>query len=49
MDFSGLTPGLVGLYQINVLVPPNAPIGASVPVVVSIGSATSNTATIAVQ
>jgi uncharacterized protein (TIGR03437 family) len=47
-SFSGLTPSLVGLYQINVLVPPNAPIGDAIPVVVTIGAATSNTATIAV-
>jgi uncharacterized protein (TIGR03437 family) len=48
VEFSGLAPGFVGLYQINVLVPANAPIGATIPVVVSIGT-TSNTANIAVQ
>jgi uncharacterized protein (TIGR03437 family) len=25
--FSGLTPGSIGLYQIDVVVPPNAPAG----------------------
>ena len=49
LQFSGLAPGFVGLYQVNVLVPANAPVGAAVPVVVSTGSATSNTTTIAVQ
>ena len=48
-DFSGMVPGLVGLYQINVLVPANAPADSAVPVVVSIGVASSNTVQIAVQ
>ncbi|HXE76308.1 MAG TPA: hypothetical protein VNN18_11845 [Candidatus Xenobia bacterium] len=49
VTFSGLAPGLVGLYQVNALVPATAPIGDAVPVVLSIGTATSNTVTIAVQ
>jgi uncharacterized protein (TIGR03437 family) len=40
---------LVGLYQINLQVPANAPIGEAVPVIITIGAGTSNTATIAVQ
>jgi len=47
-SFSGLAPGFVGLYQVNVLVPTGVGAGAAVPVVISIGGATSNTVTIAV-
>lgn len=47
--FAGLSPGFVGLYQINVLVPANAPVGDAVPVVVTVGGLKSNTVTIAVQ
>ena len=46
--FSGLTPGLAGLWQINAVIPANAPIGASVPLVVTQGL-TSNTLPIAVS
>jgi uncharacterized protein (TIGR03437 family) len=28
VEFSGLAPGWVGLYQMNVVVPPGAPTGA---------------------
>ena len=47
--FSGLAPGFVGLYQVNVAVPAGAPVGNTVPVVITAGGATSNTVTIAVQ
>ncbi len=47
--FSGLAPGSVGEYQINVLVPPGSSKGNAVPLVVRIGDVISNTATIAVQ
>jgi len=47
--FSGLAPGLVGLYQVNIEVPAGVPKGSAVPVVISIGGATSNTVTLAVQ
>ena len=47
--FSGMAPGFFGLYQLNVQVPEGAPTGDAVPVVLSIGGETSNTATIAVQ
>ena len=47
--FSGLAPGFVGLYQVNVQVPDNAPSGVAVPVVMTSGGASSNTVTIAVQ
>jgi uncharacterized protein (TIGR03437 family) len=49
VQFSGLTPGDVGLYQVNAQVPAGSPKGAAVPVAISIGGATSNTVTIAVQ
>jgi uncharacterized protein (TIGR03437 family) len=49
VQFSGLAPGFVGLYQINAEVPAGTATGSSVPVVVSIGGIDSNTVTIAVQ
>lgn len=49
VQFSGLAPGSVGEYQVNVLVPSDAPIGDAVSVVLSIGGATSNAVQIAVQ
>jgi uncharacterized protein (TIGR03437 family) len=49
VQFSGLTPGAVGLYQVNVQVPDGAPTGDQVPVVITIGGVTSNSATIAVD
>jgi uncharacterized protein (TIGR03437 family) len=39
VQFSGLAPGYAGLYQVNVLVPENAPLGDSVPVTLSVGTA----------
>jgi uncharacterized protein (TIGR03437 family) len=35
--FSGLTPGLAGLWQINAVVPADAPVGTNVPLVVTQG------------
>lgn len=49
VSFSGLAPGYVGLYQVNVPVPAGVAAGTTVPVVISIGGVTSNTATIVVQ
>jgi uncharacterized protein (TIGR03437 family) len=49
VTFSGLAPGYAGLYQINVQVPDGAPTGPDVPVVLTIGGVSSNTATIAVD
>jgi uncharacterized protein (TIGR03437 family) len=48
VSFSGLAPGFLGLYQVNVQVPPNAPTGSAVPLTISIGGKTSNQANIAV-
>jgi uncharacterized protein (TIGR03437 family) len=49
VQFSGLAPGTVGLYQLNALVPSGLAPGNAVTVSVSIGGSTSNTVTIAVQ
>jgi uncharacterized protein (TIGR03437 family) len=48
-SFSGLAPGFAGLYQVNVLVPAGVAASSAVPVTISIGGVTSNTATIVVQ
>jgi uncharacterized protein (TIGR03437 family) len=47
--FSGLAPGYVGLYQVNVQVPANAPTGDAVSLVLAVGNAVSNTVTVAVK
>ena len=49
VQFAGLTPGLVGLYQVNVVVPADADTGSAVPVVVTAGGAASAPVTMAVQ
>jgi uncharacterized protein (TIGR03437 family) len=49
VSFSGLTPGFVGLYQVNALVPPGSAKGGAVPVTIAIGGVLSNSVTIAVQ
>jgi uncharacterized protein (TIGR03437 family) len=48
VTFSGLVPGLVGVYQVNAVTPVTAPAGDA-PVVVSIGGAASNAVRMAVQ
>lgn len=47
--FAGLSPGFVGLYQINVVIPQGAPTGDIVPVTITTDDGTSNTIYIAVQ
>jgi uncharacterized protein (TIGR03437 family) len=47
--FSGLAPGAVGLYQVNVRVPDDAPSGPTVEVIVTQKGVRSNTVTVAVQ
>jgi len=47
--FSGLAPTLVGVYQINALVPAGSAIGVAVPVSISIGGVSSNAVTMAVN
>jgi uncharacterized protein (TIGR03437 family) len=44
-----MAPCFVGLWQLNVKVPEQAPTGGAVPLAVSIGGRVSNTTTIAVQ
>jgi len=46
--FSGLAPGFVGFWQINAVVPANAPAGDDIPVQVALNGAASNTVTMAV-
>ena len=46
--FSGLTPGFVGLYQINAVVPSDAPTGSQ-PLVISVNGIASNSLNLAVQ
>ena len=45
--FSGLAPGFVGFWQINAMVPANAPAGDDIPVQVVLNGAASNTVTMA--
>ena len=47
-DFVGLSPGFVGLYQINVRIPGNSPVGDHVKLSVQ-GSVTSNVVDIAIE
>jgi uncharacterized protein (TIGR03437 family) len=49
VEFSGLAPGSVGEYQINAVVPADIITGDAVPVVISVGGATSLAATIALR
>ncbi len=49
VEFSGLAPGFVGLWQINLRVPENATVGNAVPLVVSQGGRSSLTTTVAVN
>jgi uncharacterized protein (TIGR03437 family) len=48
VTFSGLAPGYVGLYQVNAVVPSNAPTGNQ-PLVVSIGGIASQAANLPIQ
>ena len=49
VQFAGLTPGFVGLYQVNVQIPSGVAPGASVPLVISQDGVPSNTVTLAVN
>jgi uncharacterized protein (TIGR03437 family) len=48
VSFSGLAPGFLGLYQVNVQVPLKSPTGSAVPLTISMGGAGSNQATVAI-
>jgi uncharacterized protein (TIGR03437 family) len=49
VQFSGMAPGFVGVWQINAVVPQSAALGATVPLVVTAGGVASNAVTIAVR
>jgi uncharacterized protein (TIGR03437 family) len=49
LNYSGLAPGFVGLYQVNAKVPMSVSPGNAVAVIMSVGTSVSNTVTIAVQ
>jgi uncharacterized protein (TIGR03437 family) len=49
VQFSGLAPGFIGLYQVNVQVPANSSTGNAVPVSMRFNQGASNPVTIAVQ
>ncbi|MBS1809957.1 MAG: S8 family serine peptidase [Acidobacteria bacterium] len=49
VEFSGLAPGFVGLWQVNVRIPANAPTGSAVPLVVSVDGRPSNQTTVAIN
>lgn len=48
-DFSGWSPGYVGLIQVNFAMPPNLPAGARVPIQIRYGPVTTQSMTIAVE
>ena len=49
MQFAGLAPGFVGLYQVNLQMPPGVEPGPAVTLVLLQNGAPSNTVTLAVQ
>jgi uncharacterized protein (TIGR03437 family) len=49
VQFSGMAPGYVGLWQINAVIPQTVTPGNAVPLLISAGGNTSNSVTIAVQ
>lgn len=49
VTFSGLAPGFVGLWQLNVQIPSDAPTGDAVPLVITLSGSTSSVTTIAVN
>jgi uncharacterized protein (TIGR03437 family) len=49
VSFSGLAPGLPGVWQINVLIPPESPVGNAVPLTVNLAGRSISPITIAVN
>jgi uncharacterized protein (TIGR03437 family) len=49
LQYAGVAPGFVGLYQVNVAIPSSVTPGSAVPVVITQNGIASNTATIVVQ
>jgi len=48
VQFAGLAPGFVGLYQVNVQIPQGVAAGDAVPLVISQNGVASNTVTLAI-
>ncbi|MFB3778947.1 MAG: hypothetical protein ACE141_15115 [Bryobacteraceae bacterium] len=49
VQFSGMAPCLVGLWQLNIKIPDNSAVGANVPLAITIGGRSANATTIAVN
>jgi uncharacterized protein (TIGR03437 family) len=49
VEFSGLAPGFVGLWQLNIRIPVTAPTGNAVPLLVTAGGRTGNQTTVAIN
>lgn len=49
VQFAGLTPGSAGLYQVNAVIPQDAPLGDQVPIILNVGGLDSPAVTMAVQ
>jgi uncharacterized protein (TIGR03437 family) len=49
VTYSGLTPTLIGLYQVNVQAPGDAPIGKDLSLQLQIGGATSNSVAVTIE
>jgi uncharacterized protein (TIGR03437 family) len=47
--YAGLTPGFIGLYQVNVQVPVSTPPGLNLPLQLRQGTASGNLVSVAVQ
>ena len=47
--FSGLTPGIAGLYVVDVQIPSTVGIGNAIPITLTIAGVVSNTVTVAIQ
>jgi uncharacterized protein (TIGR03437 family) len=47
--FSGLAPGLVGVWQVNVVIPADAPLGSAVPIQILYGGVASNSASLSIS
>ena len=47
--YAGLTPTAVGLYQVNVTIPPNSPTGSAVPITIVSNGVATNSVTMAIS
>lgn len=47
--YAGLAPGFAGLYQVNIVLPLNVPVGEAIPVVLTAGSRSSSPVTISIR